>query len=102
MTIIIETIKMTDRPVVATCPLGSPLPGTGMSAAPALRLASLAELSIRERNERATKALLVTETKAPAHVFTPNGAGGHSTNGQKQQHLSMWAFRGLEPWSDPV
>ncbi|MFI9099406.1 hypothetical protein ACIGXA_02700 [Streptomyces fildesensis] len=102
MTINFENVKMTDRPVVvATCPLGSPLPGTGMSGAPALRLASIAELSIRERSERATKAPAVLETKAQAYVFTPGGAG-HSTNGQKQQHLSMWAFRGLEPWSDPV
>lgn len=102
MTIDFKNVKLTDRPVVvATCTLGAPLPGTGMSGAPALRLASLAELSIREGGERATKAPAVVETKAPAYAFTPGGAG-HSSNGQKQQHLSMWAFRGLEPWSDPV
>ncbi|MEU3465291.1 hypothetical protein ABZ721_35815 [Streptomyces sp. NPDC006733] len=102
MTIKIKNVKLTDRPVViATCTLGAPLPGTGMSGAKALRLAAAADLSIRERSERATKAPAVVETKAPAHVFTSGGAG-YSTNGQKQQHLSMWAYRGLEPWSDPV
>ncbi|MEV4945228.1 hypothetical protein [Streptomyces sp. NPDC053755] len=106
---------MTDRSVVSTCSLGlsgsafigSGLPGTGMSGAGlagavALRpAAALAVLPVMERDERPTKALEagVAAGKATAYAFAATGAG---TQQQTTQHHTMWAFRGLEPWSDPA
>ncbi|UQX05135.1 hypothetical protein [Streptomyces sp. RerS4] len=101
--------KMTDRSVDASCLLGSvSLLGTGLSAisagspAPAL----LATLPVRERNERPTKAL-VAVAEAQAHgaygFAAAAGAGAQTEQTTKQQHHHlMWAFRGLEPWSDPA
>ncbi|WP_251067447.1 hypothetical protein [Streptomyces sp. ISL-36] len=106
---------MTDRSVVSACSLGlsgsafigSGLPGTGLSGAglagaAALRpAAALAGLPVMERNERPTKALEagVAAVKAQAYGFAATGAG---TKQQTTQHHTMWAFRGLEPWSDPA
>ncbi|MEU6878141.1 hypothetical protein [Streptomyces sp. NPDC046712] len=110
----VSTDKMTDRSVVSACSLGlsgsafigSGLPGTGLSGA-GLALASLrpaaapAGLPVMERNERPTKALEagVAAVKATAYGFAATGAG---TKQQTTQHHTMWAFRGLEPWSDPA
>ncbi|MFF7179341.1 hypothetical protein [Streptomyces sp. NPDC008121] len=110
----VSTDKMTDRSVVSTCSLvvsgsiliGSGLPGTGMSGAglagaAALRPAALlAALPVMERNERPTKALEagVAAGKATAYGFAATGAGTQ----QQTHHHTMWAFRGLEPWSDPA
>ena len=102
------TVAMTDRSAVATCPLGISFHATGLSA-PALPV-----LAIRERNERPTQAPAVAATAqartAYAFAAAANGAGagtakgGNAANGQqKKQHGSTkWAFRGLEPWSDPA
>ncbi|WP_052867722.1 hypothetical protein [Streptomyces niger] len=111
----IETQKMTDLSVVATCPLGSSLRGTGLSGAglsgsvrlsgvAAARPASLAILPIRERSERPTKAPEVAAA-ANAHAFAAaNGAESRTQYATTQytQQNDMWAFRGLEPWSDPA
>ncbi|GHC47889.1 hypothetical protein [Streptomyces flavofungini] len=110
----ISTVKMTDRSVVASCLLGFSNQGTGLSvgnaalslgtaavrpAAPALPLSGL---EIREGNERPTKAPeAVVTAQADAYVFAAAGAGFRNKTTQ-QQHHTMWAFRGLEPWSDPV
>ncbi|MFF2850801.1 hypothetical protein ACFVT5_31395 [Streptomyces sp. NPDC058001] len=98
----ISTTKMTDRSVVASCLLGLSNQGTGVSGVAAVRPVSnlaLAGLPIRERNERPTQAPeAVAATKAQAYAFAATGAGSSS----KTQHHSMWAFRGLEPWSDPA
>jgi hypothetical protein len=98
---IISAIKMTDRSVVATCPLGSALRGTGLSGISAVSPASLASLPVREGNERPTKApeAAVANVQAQAYAFAAAGAGAKT---QTTQHHLMWAFRGLEPWSDPV
>ncbi|OKK06343.1 hypothetical protein AMK26_09910 [Streptomyces sp. CB03234] len=100
------TAKMTDRSVVSACPLGlsgSAFIGTGMSGFAAVRPATLlAVLPVRERrNERPTKALEagVAAGEAKAYAFAATGA---ETKTQTQQHHTMWAFRGLEPWSDPA
>ncbi|MFM9366883.1 hypothetical protein [Streptomyces sp. Da 82-17] len=97
-------VKMTDRSVVATCPLGLSHQGTGLPGGiPAMRPASLSHafLSVNERNERPTKApeAAVAAAQAQAYAFAAAGAGLRKQT-TTQQH--MWAFRGLEPWSDPA
>ncbi|MDX3225727.1 hypothetical protein [Streptomyces sp. ME19-01-6] len=84
-----NTIKMTDRSVLATCLLGSELPGTGVSAG-----AGEARLS-----ERPIQAPAVAATaRAIAYAFAANGAGSRTT----QQHHEKWALRGLGPWRYPA
>ncbi|MGW2228205.1 hypothetical protein [Streptomyces formicae] len=105
----ISTAKMTDRSVVASCLLGFSNQGTGLSGgipavrpmSPALPLAGLPIVEANEGNERPTKApeAAVAEAQAQAYAFAAAGAGFRK---QTTQHHTMWAFRGLEPWSDPV
>lgn len=116
----ISTVKMTDRSVVASCLLGFSNLGTGLSggiAAAAIRPeSSVLPLSlprpghtalnvfpmreVNEGSERATKAPeAVVTAQAQAYAFAATGAGSKK---QTTQHHTMWAFRGLEPWSDPV
>jgi hypothetical protein len=99
--------KMTDRSVDASCLLGSvSILGTGLSAISADRPALLATLPVSERNERPTQApVAVLEAQAHgAYGFAAAAGAGSQTQTQtkKQQHHLMWAFRGLEPWSDPA
>ncbi|MER7506735.1 hypothetical protein ABZW32_05195 [Streptomyces sp. NPDC004667] len=97
--------KMTDRSVDASCLLGSvSLLGTGLSAISADRPALLATLAVSERNERPTQApVAVLEAQAHgAYGFAAAAGAGSQTQTKKQQHHLMWAFRGLEPWSDPA
>ncbi|MFJ9039445.1 hypothetical protein ACIRF8_22950 [Streptomyces sp. NPDC102406] len=99
----VSTVKMTDRSVVASCLLGFSNLGTGLSGVSAMRPESglsLAVLPIREGNERPTKAPeAVATAQAQAYAFAAAGAGFRK---QTTQHHTMWAFRGLEPWSDPA
>ncbi|MER8046537.1 hypothetical protein [Streptomyces sp. NPDC094032] len=110
---------MTDHSVVSACALGftadvsvssvasasfatSALLGSGLSGAgmPVLGMPGL--LADRpERNERPTKALEagVGKAQATAYGIAATSAGKKQ---QTTQHHTMWAFRGLEPWSDPV
>ncbi|MEU8617119.1 hypothetical protein [Streptomyces sp. NPDC048623] len=103
--------KMTDLSVVASaCSFGlsaftsSSLRGTGLSGA-GLPLGTAGLLTDRlERSERPTKALeagVTGNAKATAYgiAATATGAGKQQTT---QHHHTMWAFRGLEPWSDPA
>lgn len=118
MTNFITTTKMTDRSVAASCTLGSStllaltgtgLPVTGLSAICAdspVRPAAPSALPVREGNERPTLApVAVLAAEAQAHgayaFAAAAGAGSQKTQTKKQHHL-MWAYRGLEPWSDPV
>lgn len=124
MTSFMTITKMTDRSVAASCTLGSstllPLTGTGLSAIsagnPALASAG-ASVALRasERNERPTEApVAVLAAEAGAHgvyAFAAAAGAGAASVGfktqqtkqsKKQQHHLMWAFRGLEPWSDPA
>ncbi|MEU9250873.1 hypothetical protein AB0D66_03375 [Streptomyces sp. NPDC048270] len=100
--------KMTDRSVDASCLLGSvSLRGTGLSAIPAAGPALLATLPVSERNERPTQApVAVLAAEAQAHgaygFAAAAGAGSKSQTKQTKQHHLMWAYRGLEPWSDPA
>ncbi|MET9499178.1 hypothetical protein [Streptomyces sp. NPDC006552] len=96
------TAKMTDLSVVASCLLGFSNLGTGLSGVSATRPESglsLAGLPIREGNERPTKA---PEAVATAQAQAYASAAGAGFRKQTTQHHTMWAFRGLEPWSDPV
>ncbi len=107
MTSFMTFTKMTDRSVDASCLLGSvSLLGTGVSAISADRPALLATLPVSERNERPTQApvaVLAAEAQAHgAYGFAAAAGAGAKTKQTKQQHHLMWAFRGLEPWSDPV
>ncbi|MFF2773268.1 hypothetical protein ACFVU3_00015 [Streptomyces sp. NPDC058052] len=96
---VVSTAKMTDRSVVSACSLGlsafallgSGLPVTGLSGR---------GVALIERDERPTKARVAEEGKAgiTAYGFAAAGAGKQQTT----QHHTMWAFRGLEPWSDPA
>jgi hypothetical protein len=99
------TTKMTDRSVVASCLLGSvSLRGTGLSAFAADSRALLAVLPVAARIERPTQApVAAVEAQAHAYGFEPAAGAGSQTKQttQHQNHL-MWAFRGLEPWSDPA
>jgi hypothetical protein len=95
---------MTDLSVASACSLGlsrSQLIATGWSGASAVRPGGLAGLSPRERNERPEAALaagaVVAAAKASAYA-----AVSAKNQKQTQQHHTMWAFRGLEPWSDPA
>ncbi|MEW1723396.1 hypothetical protein [Streptomyces sp. NPDC093109] len=99
--------KMTDRSVVSACSLGlsrSELITSGLSGANAVRPAGLPvlparECTVLERDERPTKALeAAAAAQATVYAFAVTGA---ETKKQTQHH-KMWAFRGLEPWSDPA
>ncbi|MFC7304967.1 hypothetical protein ACFQVC_12145 [Streptomyces monticola] len=101
-----NVVKMTDRSVVATCLLGISNQGTGLPGGiAAVRPASLSlavlPVSERERNQRPTKApeAAVAAAQAQAYAFAAAGAGSRKQT-TTQHH--MWAFRGLEPWSDPA
>ncbi|MFD7091665.1 hypothetical protein [Streptomyces sp. NPDC056652] len=106
----IDTAKMTDLSVVSACSLGfsrSELIASGLSGASAVRPAALSVLPVRnragsvlERNERPIEALEagVAAAEAKAYAFAATGA----ETKQQTQHHTMWAFRGLEPWSDPA
>ncbi|MFG1809372.1 hypothetical protein [Streptomyces sp. NPDC049040] len=114
MTSQLLSTKLTDRSVVAACPLGISLPATGLMSS------LLPVLPIRVRSERPTEAPAVAAAaKVKAHAFTSaaaaNGAGtgtgtakgaeganGYANGRQKTQQYGKWAFRGLEPWSDPA
>ncbi|MFJ6695656.1 hypothetical protein ACIQM4_06255 [Streptomyces sp. NPDC091272] len=114
MTSSINSTKTTDHSVVSTCSLGSSvaavaslrvasasLRATGLSGISAVSPAALVGLPVRERNERPTEApeAAVAKAQAKAYAFAATGAGSKTT---QQHHHMMWAFRGLEPWSDPA
>ncbi|MGW7487591.1 hypothetical protein [Streptomyces sp. NPDC054786] len=105
---IIETNKMTDLSVVATCPLGSSLLGTGLSGSGRLsgievaRPESLTVLTRSERTARPTEAPAVAATAASVNAFAFAAANGAESRKQYQTQHDMWAYRGLEPWRDPA
>jgi hypothetical protein len=97
-----STAGTTDRSVVSLCLPGVSDQGIGLSGIPAVRpesSASRAGLPVREREQRPTKALEAVEARAQAYAFTAAGANNRK---QTTQYHLMWAFRGPEPWSDPV
>jgi hypothetical protein len=112
MTSQMTTIKMTDRSVIATCPLGMSMSGPGLSLSTS---ALLPVIPVLRRIERPTMAPAVAAAKAQAQAYafaaaangagagTAEGANGHAIGQhQKTTQHGKWAFRGLEPWSDPA
>ncbi|WP_328915952.1 MULTISPECIES: hypothetical protein [unclassified Streptomyces] len=112
MTSLMNT-KLTDRSVIAASAFGISLRGTGLSVLSAL----LPVMPVSERDERPTQAPAVAAAAAQAQAYafaaaaygagagTAKGAtaaNGHANGRQKTQHGMKWAFRGLEPWSDPA
>ncbi|MFB7513895.1 hypothetical protein [Streptomyces sp. NPDC056144] len=119
---------MTDRSIVSARTLGlsaSAFIGTGLSvagsSAAALTVAHVPAtglpvaglpvavltgrgfaVSVERGNERPTKALEAAAGKATAYGFAATGAGKQQTQQTTTHDHMMWAFRGLEPWSDPV
>ncbi|WP_073758405.1 hypothetical protein [Streptomyces sp. CB02923] len=106
----IETQKMTDRSVVATCPLGASLLGTGLSGSGRLsglqvsRAASSVFLPEAKCDERPTQAPAVAATAQAAntHAFAHAAANGAESREQYETQQDMWAHRGHEPWRDPA
>ncbi|WP_327325940.1 hypothetical protein OG735_28235 [Streptomyces sp. NBC_01210] len=105
----VSTAKMTDRSVASACSLGfsAAFNGTGVSGiSAALPVVGLGGLPVLERNERPTKALEAGVAAAKARAYASAAAGAETQKQTKQhrttQHHTMWAFRGLEPWSDPA
>ncbi|WP_267245947.1 hypothetical protein [Streptomyces sp. PR69] len=98
----VSTAKMTDCSVVSVCSLGLSFAfsGTRMSGGFAvLPVSGLGGLPVRERNERPTKALEAGVAAAQAQAYAIAAASAETN---QTQHHTMWAFRGLEPWSDPA
>jgi hypothetical protein len=108
--------KLIGRPMVIACSLDASLRGTGLSAA------SLPVLPGLERSERPMQASAVAAAAmagtAHGSAAAANGAGAGTAkvafaangpanglaygNGQQKTQYGKWAFRGLEPWSDPA
>lgn len=104
---IFQTTKMTDLSVVASRSLCISDLGTGLSGGFAERSGagmSLAALPVRERNERNERPTQAPEAAvATAQVTTyAAAAAGAESRTKQHKHHTMWAFRGLEPWSDPA
>ncbi|GAA0926592.1 hypothetical protein [Streptomyces thermoalcalitolerans] len=96
-----SSVKMADRSIASLRMPGVSHQGTGLSGVRAVRPASFAALagfSVRERDERPTKALGAVAAQAQAYAFAATGAENRK---QTTQHHLMWAFRGPKPWSDP-
>lgn len=102
MATITKFTKMTDRSVVATCLLGASLRGTGLSGISAVSPVSLAGFPVRDLNERPTEAPEAAVAIAAAKTYASAATGAGLGTKRETQHHTMWAFRGLEPWSDPV
>ncbi|GAU65334.1 hypothetical protein SSP35_01_06740 [Streptomyces sp. NBRC 110611] len=104
----IETNKMTDRSVIATCTLGSSLRGTGMSGfgllsgSQAARPESLVVPTHSERVARPTEAPAAAAVAAEANAFALAAANGAESRTQYQKQHDLWAYRGHEPWRDPA
>lgn len=87
----INTTKVTDRSVVASCLLASRIDGTRLSRV------------VPGAGERPATALEVAAAVAQAAAYAfALAAAGAGNSSQKTKHNPMWAFRGLEPWRDPA
>ncbi|MEU6734502.1 hypothetical protein [Streptomyces physcomitrii] len=98
------TAKAADCSVVSTSLLGFSNSGTGLSGISAglpVSGVEFAGLGIRERDERPTQAPAAVAAVAELQAYVPAAAGAGNRK-QMTQHHTMWAFRGLEPWSDPT
>ncbi|RBM11894.1 hypothetical protein [Streptomyces sp. PT12] len=102
---IIKTLVGLDS--VRLCvPGGSRLSGTGVSGAAAVRAAAAgSRAALSERPIPAPAAAVVAaEARVGAYATTADVSGArHQIFGQQKTQLhTMWALRGLDPWSDPA
>ncbi|WP_424211889.1 hypothetical protein ACN20G_07190 [Streptomyces sp. BI20] len=116
MTTIMTTTKMTEISVAASpCLLGSALllaapsikgHGTGLSLSLGTSAGFAAPAIVRERNERPLTASAAVAKTAMGYGFGATDAGTRTPQHEQHQNVKhqnvMWAFRGLEPWSDPA
>ncbi|MEU9606067.1 hypothetical protein [Streptomyces sp. NPDC048057] len=70
----------------------------GLAGAPATSMAGRLPVLREERAERPTKALEAGLAQAQVYAF----AAASAVTPKQTQHHTKWAFRGLEPWSDPA
>lgn len=101
----VSTVKMTDRSVVAACPLGMSLSGTGVSGRllPMFSASSVVLEVVRERSERPVQApavavAAVAQVQAYAFAATTNGAG---TNGHMRPRRRQRTARRAEDAAQP-
>ncbi|QKW09021.1 hypothetical protein HUT18_24195 [Streptomyces sp. NA04227] len=100
----VSTVKTVDCSVVSSSLLGFSNLGTGlsgMSAGFAVSGVELSGLGSRERAERPTQAPGAVAVAA-IQAYAPAAAGAGNPKQELTQHHTMWAFRGLKPWSDPT
>jgi len=108
-----RSVQLTDGSVASACPLGligsgsfdfqrngSESIATGLSGVLAVRPVVSNGRPVRASDERPTKALEAATAAAAAKTYSL--AVTSAKTKQAKQHHTMWAFRGLEPWSDPV
>ncbi|WP_243745222.1 hypothetical protein [Streptomyces hainanensis] len=106
------TTKLIDRAFVGLLLADGdvPLSGTRLSARVAVRPAASAVIREAAASERPIQAPAAVAVKAHMGAYaTANAAGAGSQlfgqqlfGQQKTQHHTMWALRGLDPWSDPA
>lgn len=99
-------VKLTGRSVVSLCLPGRWRPaGAGAADAAAARPVSLAAREVAAK-ERALQAPPVAVARVDAYdaanASAAHGAGHQTFGQQKTQIHTMWALRGLHPWSDPA
>ncbi|MDT0342562.1 hypothetical protein [Streptomyces litchfieldiae] len=98
--------KLAGHEFAGICALGGVrLSGTGVSGAAAARPAAVAPRAAA--NERpimapASAVVAVARTRAYDRITDVAGAGNQIFGQQKTQLHTMWALRGLDPWSDPA
>ncbi|WP_053171117.1 hypothetical protein [Streptomyces sp. SBT349] len=101
------TKSLTSHVLVGICASGgSRLLVTGVSGAAVARSASAEpRAALSERPILASVAAVVAaEARVDAYAPAANvgGAGNQIFGQQKTQLHTMWALRGLDPWSDPA
>ncbi|MET8679177.1 hypothetical protein ABZW18_16790 [Streptomyces sp. NPDC004647] len=107
--------KLAGREVIASCLPGVTVPlGTGLSGAVEARPVERerGSVAISGRPTQAPAAVAMAAAQASAYALAANGAdlqqkwtdGGFAgfTTSAAEQHHTMRAFRGLEPWRDPA
>ncbi|MFI7272540.1 hypothetical protein [Streptomyces sp. NPDC049879] len=98
--------KLAGRPLAAPVVSGGVVrvTGTGVSAAARAQLSVPAfgeSVSERPTSAPAT-AVMTAGSDLPTYVTAGVGAGHQIFGQQKTQLHTMWALRGLDPWSDPA
>ncbi|UED84306.1 hypothetical protein [Streptomyces profundus] len=102
----LKQIKLSGPAFACPNALGAARPfAVAMLPVPSVRPESAArDLSRGERTMSAREmAVAAAAVGVDAYATTPNLVGaGHQIFGQQSKSHSMWALRGLEPWSDPT